>query len=110
MNLNNLSSRPKGGIHEEWARALRYQELRSQESKVAMENDLTRESRPEARYWRAPIIFRFGSFTSDTMRLENVHIPYHTGKGYGSSYVYMCLPGFVNAVHFPRPIRLDEEA
>lgn len=58
-------------------------------------NELTRSTRPEARYWKAPIVFRYGSFTSETMRFNNVHIPHHTGKGYGSSYIYLCLPGFV---------------
>ena len=29
------------------------------------------------------------------MRFDNVHIPFYTGKGYGSNYVYLCLPGHV---------------
>lgn len=53
-------------------------------------NALIRSTRPEARYWKAPIVFKFGNFTSDTMRFDNVHIPFHTGKGYGSNYVYLC--------------------
>jgi len=57
-------------------------------------NELTRKTRPEARYWKAPIAFKYSSFTSDTIKFENVSIPYHTGKNYGSSFVYMCLPGF----------------
>lgn len=31
---------------------------------------------------------------SQTLRFNNVHIPFHTGKGYGSSFIYICLPGF----------------
>lgn len=57
-------------------------------------NELTRETKPEARYWKAPIVFKYGNFTSETLRFDNVHIPFHTGKGYGSNFVYMCLPGF----------------
>lgn len=58
-------------------------------------NELTRESKPEARYWKAPIVFKHGNFTSEALRFDNVHIPFHTGKGYGSGFVYLCLPGFV---------------
>ena len=60
-------------------------------------NELTRSTKPEARYWKAPIVFKFGNYTSETLRINNVHIPYHTGKGYGSSYVYLCLPGFIGS-------------
>lgn len=60
-------------------------------------NELTRSTKPEARYWKAPITFSFGNFVSETLRFDNVHIPHHTGKGYGSSYVYLCLPGFAGA-------------
>lgn len=55
-------------------------------------NELTRSFKPEVRYWKAPIVFKHGNFTSVTIRFNNVHIPCHTGKGYGSSYVYLCLP------------------
>jgi hypothetical protein len=58
-------------------------------------NELTRSTRPEARYWKAPIVFKYGNFTSTTMRFDNVPIPFHTGKGYGSNFIYLCLPGFV---------------
>lgn len=58
-------------------------------------NELTRSTRPEARYWKAPIVFKHGNFTSTTMRFDNVHVPFHTGKGYGSNFIYLCLPGFV---------------
>lgn len=57
-------------------------------------NELTRESKPEARYWKAPIVFKHDNFTSTTLRFDNVPIPYHTGKGYGSNFIYLCLPGF----------------
>jgi hypothetical protein len=60
-------------------------------------NELTRSTKPEARYWKAPVTFKYGNFSSETMRFDNVHIPHHTGKGYGSSYVYLCLPGFVGS-------------
>ena len=30
-------------------------------------NELTRSTRPEARYWKAPISFKFGNFTSETI-------------------------------------------
>lgn len=57
-------------------------------------NELTRATRPEARYWKAPIVFKYGNYTSTTLRFDNVHIPFHTGKGYGSSFIYISLPGF----------------
>ena len=52
-------------------------------------NELTRSTRPEARYWKTPISFNHGNFTSETMRFDNVHIPFHTGVGYGSGYIYI---------------------
>lgn len=58
-------------------------------------NELTRATRPEARYWKAPIKFTYSTFSSDTLRISNVHIPHHAGRGYGSSYVYVCLPEFM---------------
>jgi hypothetical protein len=60
-------------------------------------NDLTRENRPEARYWKGPISFNYSSFSSQTLRFNNVQIPYYGGKGYGSSFVYIGLPGFVGS-------------
>ena len=57
--------------------------------------ELTRSTRPEARFWKAPISFKYGNFTNATMRFDNVHIPFHTGKGYGSCHVYNCLPRYV---------------
>jgi len=57
-------------------------------------NELTRKTRPEARYWKGPIVFKYGNFTSTTIRFDNVQIPFHTGKGYGSNFIYLCLPGF----------------
>ncbi|KAG9242102.1 hypothetical protein BJ878DRAFT_556377, partial [Calycina marina] len=38
--------------------------------------------------------FKYGNYTSTTLRFDNVHIPFHTSKGYGSNFVYLCLPGF----------------
>ena len=58
-------------------------------------NELTRSTRPETRYWKAPIAFKYGNYTSDTMRFDNVYVLFHTGKAYGSSYVYICLPGYM---------------
>lgn len=58
-------------------------------------NDLTRRSKPEARYWRAPITFSYGAFTSTTMKFSNVSVPYHTGSKYGTDYLYICLPKYV---------------
>jgi len=57
-------------------------------------NERTRENKPEARYWKSIITFKYGTYSSPTIRFDNVLIPYSKGKGYGSSYVYMCLPGF----------------
>lgn len=39
------------------------------------------------------MLFKYGNFISETIRVDNVHISFHTGKGYGSGYVYICLPG-----------------
>lgn len=55
-------------------------------------NDLTRSTRPESRFWKAPIVFKYSNFTSETLRFDNVHIPFHTGKGYGDNFVYLMLP------------------
>lgn len=64
-------------------------------NKCESTNDLTRNTRPEARYWKGPVKFSYASYTSDTVRIANVHIPYHTGRGYGENFVYVCLPGFM---------------
>ena len=60
-------------------------------------NELTRANKPEARYWKSPIKFSAssGNWTSTTLRFNNVPIPYRESKGYGTSFVYLCLPGFV---------------
>lgn len=78
-------------------------------------NDLTRSTRPEARYWKAPIVFRYGQFTSDTMRFDNVSIPYQTSKGYGTNFIYLCLPGhaaniFAEAGRTKRPTKVTEKS
>lgn len=78
-------------------------------------NELTRSSKPEMRYWKAPIVFKYGNFTSTTIRFDNVHIPYHTGKGYGSSFIYLCLPGFAGsrfseAAKVRRPTVVNEKS
>ncbi|TAQ85339.1 hypothetical protein B7494_g6345 [Chlorociboria aeruginascens] len=57
-------------------------------------NDLTRKTKPEARYWKAPISFKHGNYSSTTIRFDNVPIPFYNGRGYGSKFVYLCLPGF----------------
>lgn len=78
-------------------------------------NELTRSTRPEARYWKAPIVFKYGNYTSETLRFDNVPIPYHTGKGYGSGFIYLCLPGFASKVFAEacktrRPTRVTEKS
>lgn len=78
-------------------------------------NPKTRENRPEARYWKAPITFRYSSFTSEVLRFDNVHIPYNDRTGYGTDYVYLCLPGFVGdkfaeAGKSRRPTRVTEKS
>jgi hypothetical protein len=59
-------------------------------------NELTRSTQPEARYWKKALTFKYGNFTSDTIRFDTVYIPFHSGKGYGSSFVYLSLPGFAS--------------
>jgi hypothetical protein len=34
---------------------------------------------------------------SETLRIDNVHIPYHSGPRYGTDFVYVCLPGFMSS-------------
>lgn len=58
-------------------------------------NDLTRQTRPEARYWKETLKFSYATYSSDTIRIDNVHIPYHNGRNYGEGFVYMCLPDFM---------------
>ncbi|KAK0100520.1 hypothetical protein ONS95_006981 [Cadophora gregata] len=78
-------------------------------------NELTRSTKPEMRYWKAPIVFKYGNYTSTTMPFDNVQIPYHTGKGYGSNFVYICLPGFAaskfsEAAKVRRPTVVNEKS
>lgn len=78
-------------------------------------NELTRENKPEARYWKAPVVFKYGNFTSNTLRFDNVHVPFHTGRGYGSNFVYLCLPGsaadkFAEAGKSRRPTMVHEKS
>lgn len=58
-------------------------------------NDLTRDSKPEARYWKAPLKFSYATYTSETIRIDNVHVPYHNGRNYGDGFIYVCLPEFM---------------
>lgn len=78
-------------------------------------NALTKQNNPENRYWKGPIVFRYGAFTSTSIRFDNVQIPYHTAEGYGSSFVYMCLPGyaqniFADACKTRRPTKVTENS
>lgn len=58
-------------------------------------NDLTRQTRPEARYWKETLKFAYATYSSDTIRIDNVHIPYHNGRNYGEGFIYVCLPDFM---------------
>jgi hypothetical protein len=58
-------------------------------------NDLTRNTKPEARYWKETLKFSYATYVSDTIRIDNVHIPYHNGRNYGEGFVYVCLPDFM---------------
>jgi len=78
-------------------------------------NALTRSNNPENRYWKAPIVYRYGPFSSTEIKFENVHVPYHTKEGYGNDFVYMCFPGFAadvfsEACKQRRPTRVTEAA
>jgi len=78
-------------------------------------NELTRKTKPEARYWKGPIMFRYGNFTSDTIRVDNVPIPYHDGTDYGENFIYIALPGyfaekFAEAGKTKRPTKVTENS
>ena len=64
------------------------------DGKCETTNELTRANKPENRYWKGTITFGFSGHVSDTMRFDNVHIPYIDSNGYGSNYAYFSLPGF----------------
>jgi len=61
-------------------------------------NELTRSNRPEARYWKGDIMLSYESHRARTLRIYNVPVPYHNGKGYGESFIYIGLPGFMERV------------
>jgi hypothetical protein len=61
-------------------------------------NELTRSNRPEARYWKGDIMLSYESYRARTLRVYNVPVPYHNGKGYGESFIYIGLPGFMESV------------
>jgi hypothetical protein len=48
------------------------------------------------RYWKAPITFKFSTFSSTALRFDGVLIPRMTGNArYGTDFVYVALPGFI---------------
>jgi hypothetical protein len=55
---------------------------------------MTRATAPEKRFWKGGLTFKYGRWTSDVIRFNNVTIPNYNGNNYGKSYVYICLPGF----------------
>lgn len=84
-------------------------------SKNETTNELTRANHPEARYWKAPITFSYSSFSSTTIRFDNVQIPFHSGRDYGSKFVYVGLPpfagtGFADAGKTLRPTVIQEKS
>lgn len=78
-------------------------------------NELTRKSRPESRYWKSPILFKYNGYTSDTLKFDLVRSPYHTAKNYGSDYVYLTLPSYMSGMFAQAgkskyPTRVNEES
>ena len=57
--------------------------------------DVTRGTRPEARYWKKELTFSYATYVSDVIRIDNVHIPYYTSAKYGEGFIYVSLPGFM---------------
>lgn len=63
--------------------------------KLETTNELTRSNAPEKRFWKGTIKFNYATYTSETLRVANVHIPYQPSNNYGEGFVYLCLPGFM---------------
>lgn len=42
-----------------------------------------------------PINFKNGLYSSDTLKINNVSIPFSSDKGYGHDYIYICLPDVI---------------
>ncbi|KAI1007506.1 hypothetical protein K3495_g714 [Podosphaera aphanis] len=55
-------------------------------------NELTRVTKPDARYWKAAIRFGLNDTQQDHLRIEGVGIPYVKGQTYGQTYLYVALP------------------
>lgn len=84
-------------------------------SKTETTNELTRRTRPENRYWKAPVSFSAGGRTSPTLTLKNVHIPFHQNDKYGVDFIYMSLPSvladaFAEAGKKRRPTVVTEKS
>lgn len=53
--------------------------------------DFTRKTKPNARYWKAPISFSYGAYKSRIIKMENRDVPFAKSTNYGDSYVYANL-------------------
>ncbi|KAN0075752.1 hypothetical protein V8E54_007022 [Elaphomyces granulatus] len=84
-------------------------------SEIETTNDLTRENNPEKRFRKGALTFRYGNWTSDTIRFNNVAIPSGKGGKYGTSFVNVALPGFAAEIFSAagkktRPTIVNEKA
>ncbi|RKF83574.1 hypothetical protein GcM3_011008 [Golovinomyces cichoracearum] len=59
-------------------------------AEITSESNKKRKS--NLRFWIAPIQFSKDNHQSDVIRVEDVKIPYCLETGYGTKFVYMCLP------------------
>lgn len=58
-------------------------------------NEQTRNNNPDNRYWKAIISYTFNNYLSDTIRVENVAIPFTDARNYGSTCAYAAFPAWL---------------
>ncbi|RKF63895.1 hypothetical protein OnM2_022022 [Erysiphe neolycopersici] len=56
-------------------------------------HEMKKRKSPNTKYWKSSIEFAKGSYCSNTIRIDDVIIPYSPESEYGERHLYLCLPG-----------------
>lgn len=56
-------------------------------------HEMKKRKSPNTKYWKSSIEFAKGSYRSNTIRIDDVIIPYSPENEYGERHLYLCLPG-----------------
>ncbi|POS82897.1 hypothetical protein EPUL_006561 [Erysiphe pulchra] len=56
-------------------------------------HQMKKRKSPNTKYWKSSIEFAKGTYRSNTIRIDEVIIPYSPENDYGDRHLYLCLPG-----------------